>query len=311
MGIKDLYIPLEMYKILKEIPLNDCITSVAFSGRGDYLAAGTLDERVTLWDTKSLAEKDSVKSAEFDGHKLGVIDVRFNPSGSRLAVASMDSVVKIWNVDEGGLMSEIGCNPFEAWRLEFTSNGREIFVTGDGGKIVKYDIETKESLETLKTVDAFNSAIALSRNGRWLATANNLGLVFLFNLEDREHPGTPIKHEVHSKMIRSLCFTADAKRLIIVSDDQHISLLDIASNKPVQSLTGHKGNINSVDIHPTENKFITASFDQTIRVWDIDSKQSIHTIPCSDNIWSAKYSNDGRTIAAGAENGILSLYSQK
>lgn len=39
----------------------------------------------------------------------------------------------------------------EAWKIQFDSTGRNVFSTGELGLIKKYDIETAETIETLKT----------------------------------------------------------------------------------------------------------------------------------------------------------------
>ena len=52
---------------------------------------------------------------------MGVIDLKFNDDGnskllfiilpSELAVSSLDSHLRVWNLDEGTKISEIKCNP--------------------------------------------------------------------------------------------------------------------------------------------------------------------------------------------------------
>jgi len=42
-----------------------------------------------------------------DGHTLGVVDLSFNNIGNVLAISSLDSTVRSWNIDEGKKISEI------------------------------------------------------------------------------------------------------------------------------------------------------------------------------------------------------------
>ncbi len=39
----------------------------------------------------------------------------------------------------------------ESWRINFDSSGRNIYSTGELGFIKKYDIETAENIEVIKT----------------------------------------------------------------------------------------------------------------------------------------------------------------
>ena len=65
--------------------------------------------------------------------------------------------------------------------------------------------------------------------------------------------------------------------------------------------SGHKGDINCIDCSPTDDKvFITASYDKTIKVWDLNSKSCIDTLRYhNDNIWSAKFNYNSKIIGSG------------
>ncbi len=47
---------------------------------------------------------------------------------------------------------------------------------------------------------------------------------------------------------------------------------------PIFVLNGHSGTVNSIDLSPDEKHLISGSKDETFRIWDLDSKQSTHTI---------------------------------
>lgn len=55
-------------------------------------------------------------------------------------------------------------------------------------------------------------------------------------------------------MVRSVAFTSDCQKLITVSDDQIIKIIDLGTLTPLITFSEHKGNINQVDISPTNNK---------------------------------------------------------
>jgi WD40 repeat protein len=42
---------------------------------------------------------------KFKGNTLGVVDTKFNPQGKMLAVSSLDSMIRIYNIEEGNLVS--------------------------------------------------------------------------------------------------------------------------------------------------------------------------------------------------------------
>jgi WD40 repeat protein len=67
--------------------------SVAFSPDGKYLASGSLDYNIKIWNIES--RKDIIT---LSGHSNWVISIEFSPDGKYLASCSSDKLVKLWNI---------------------------------------------------------------------------------------------------------------------------------------------------------------------------------------------------------------------
>jgi WD40 repeat protein len=72
--------------------------------------------------------------------------------------------------------------------------------------------------------------------------------------------------------------------------------------QPTPSI-GHRSNINACAISPKGDFFVTASSDQTLKIWDMTTGQQLHTLKDhEDEINTCAVSPDGRFIVSGDED---------
>lgn len=90
---------------------DDCISCLDFSPLDDCFSIGLIDERVVIWKDKIENYANLPEPKIREGHSMGVIDVKFNGDGTRMAVSSLDSIVRIYNVDNLEIIKEISYGP--------------------------------------------------------------------------------------------------------------------------------------------------------------------------------------------------------
>ncbi len=73
---------------------SDYINSVAFSPDGKYLASGSKDKTIKLWNVQSQKQVITLQD-----DSLCVYSVAFSPDGKYLASGSLDKTVKLWSME--------------------------------------------------------------------------------------------------------------------------------------------------------------------------------------------------------------------
>jgi len=137
-----------------------------------------------------------------------------------------------------------------------------------------------------------------------LAIGNNIGHIYVYDMQNDQKMHKI--EDVHFKQIRDIAFTADNTKIVSVADDFTIGVFDLVKFQKITSLSGHKGNINSVNTHPKDkSKIVTGSYDRTVKIWDIESKTCTQTINLTANVWSVKFSHDGELVGAGILSSIF------
>lgn len=82
--------------------------------RPALLLTGSLDETVKLWKPDDL-----LLQRTNTGHCLGVASVAAHPSGHIAASSSLDSFVRVFDVDTNATISTLEAPPSEVWQLRF------------------------------------------------------------------------------------------------------------------------------------------------------------------------------------------------
>ena len=72
----------------------DSVLNITFSPNGEYLASGSWDNTIRIWDMNTFKEIATLK-----GHANEVWDIAFSPNGEYLASGGNDKTIKIWDVD--------------------------------------------------------------------------------------------------------------------------------------------------------------------------------------------------------------------
>ncbi|CAB4429467.1 unnamed protein product [Rhizophagus irregularis] len=94
------------------------VTSVAISPDALYVAAGSLDKIVRVWDTRT-----GILLERLEGHKDSVYSVAFSPDGKTLVSGSLDKTLKLWDMSHCGRNNSSQKN-----QAKTTLNGHKDFV---------------------------------------------------------------------------------------------------------------------------------------------------------------------------------------
>jgi WD40 repeat protein/serine/threonine protein kinase len=277
------------------------VVSLAFSPDGNLLAAGGSSGDVEVWDVKSTQEL-----IKWDAHASWLSALAFSPDNNTLATGGGDQLIHLWSVQSFTLARTASNAPM---RLA-TLRGHHDQITAvafspDSRFLFSGSADTTAKLWRAKAAPAENCFTNQLLSG-WLVHDGNTVISELpdgsFQASDMvtgmptwlTKPATK-PQEVMAKGISPM------GTLVEVLTNGSLCFRSLPDLHELGRVSARDG-IRTVDFSSDGRRFLTGSYNGTIRVWQSDSKLEVDHF---DGWFPASLSSDGRRAAACGPNGIV------
>ncbi|KAF9946939.1 hypothetical protein BGZ72_011007 [Mortierella alpina] len=307
---------------------SDEYREVAFSPSDDMIVTGGTDQIVRIWDVETGMCRSSMS-----GHSDTIQSVAFSPHGRHIASGGDDMQVRLWKVGTGAVSTssgDLGHTKLIVGHCH--SSWDETIISVSRGDTVRlWNLQTGEHLQSLTELGYKHRSIALSPNGKQIASGTTGNSIHLWNLENGDSlmslsdgfdSVSCVAYSPHGDQLASGrgwavsiwdTNTGDCLQYTSVRDEHHGVHNLVYSPKAEQFasivehgdkirlwdvnvsicriLQGDAGTITSIMYSPSGKEIASANWDRTIRLWNTDSGEC-------------------RLILEGHEGGInMALYS--
>jgi WD40 repeat protein len=246
------------------------INSMCVTSDGCH-AVSTNDRTLSFWDFDS-----GLVVHRLEGHEGRITAVAVTPDGCHAVSASYDRTLRFWNLGDGTELRQLMGHGDGVTAVAVTPDGLHAISASADKTLRFWDLDT--GAELLR----FASPV------RW---------------------------------VNAVAVTPDGRRAVSAAEDGTLSIWDCGTGAELRRLKGHAGGfdamemtpdgreVRAVAVTPDGHSAVSASWDRTLRLWDLDTGAEIHRFEGhTGGVNAVVVTPDGRRAVSASYDGTLRLW---
>jgi WD40 repeat protein/predicted Ser/Thr protein kinase/tetratricopeptide (TPR) repeat protein len=275
-------------------------THAAFSPDGTLVLSTGPDGSARIWKT----DRGSVEPVAVFAHDQGVERGAFSPDGRRIATVSGDRAF-VWDLESRKRLTSIAHAHSEPiGSLCFSPDGKRLATGGLHREARIWDAATGLPATEAMVHGRGVTAVSFDPEGRRLITASwDRGRIW------DARTGAPLTPPLEGQTDQVwAAFSPDGRYAVAASGyGRNVRFWDVAGGEPALVTIRHSRVPRSAAFHPDGHRFMTASDDGLIRLWDLARGDP----PPIEGLSPAKgfdVSSDGGTLMVPWRAGVIGLF---
>jgi U4/U6 small nuclear ribonucleoprotein PRP4 len=229
----------------------DRVCRVEFHPSGQYLASASFDTTWRLWDVETTTEL-----LLQEGHSRQVYTVSFNTDGSLLASGGLDSIGRIWDLRTGRTVMILDGHIREIYSLAWGIDGYRVLSGSGDGWVKCWDIR---AVKNVGGIGAHNGNVS---DLRW------------FNGLDGDMT-TPKDVKMENGEKQEVMPRKAGTFFVSSGFDKNVNIYSADDWSLAKQLSGHSGNVLSVDMSQDSKWIASSGHDRTVKLWGRDDGRGI------------------------------------
>jgi len=195
--------------------------------------------------------------------------------------------------------------------LVFSYDGKYLYSAAVDGKVLKWDIATRTSVNVATGAMEITS-IDISAKGNYMAGISKEGSAVVWNPEQNSEN---FRIETTGRNIKVVKFNPENSLLAIGDADGKIELWDVSLRRKISEVKAHNGQINDIQFNSNLKQMASAGDDKKLKIFNIKDPSDLTEPPVTlaDNeglVVAIQFSPDGQMIVSAESGGSNKIISR-
>ena len=239
-------------------------------------------------------EGDAIYHVPSDYHSASILCLQFD--SDIMVTGSSDSDCIVWDIKTFEPRFRLKRHTMGV--LDICFDERHIISCSKDQTICVWSRQTGQLLKCLQGHRGPVNAVQL--RGNLLVSASGDGTAKLWNLSS----GMCVKEFVsEDRGLAAVEFSTDASAVLAGGNDTIVYKFSVATAELTHTYTGHAGLVRSLFLDASNNRIISGSYDQSIRVYSYSEGRLMAQYPNWTTSWILAAKSDYRRIVATSQDG--------